>query len=406
MLSTKKISIMIASLINRKIKNTSMLIFLVIAALLILPAFSVAQSETVYMETYIDGNRFIYLKMTITGQLKDNNQLMFNFIPKFMEQEQILGQKQISRYKLNCVLNPANITIQPSNYFSLSGKDQKIHSITEQSILTFEPLVDEFKHDTLRVTFKFNVSQAKETVEGIAKIKIALPVSEEYKASVSKPTPASMEIVHQPLVEPLKKKSADELTSNESAGKQEETPPSTSDINELVLVVNELKALHQLLYDLKAGITEKTIDQMTLNQHYMTAERLKAKFETKYLNETYANPEAVDRIFKLFNQYFTSIEKLILELSKEVNVLQTKESMVKNSESGENTEKSDVTRMILYFIIFLAVIVFIFAVVVLLMKKQKNKKQINLQQQMQRKVQTEMNKQKFQASQQKNKFKI
>jgi hypothetical protein len=361
------------------------------------------------LNQYIKGKRIINTTLLIIGQIDHNRIITFKFVSEFNEHKRVLNRQQISRFELDYFFDPTEIVIEPSGYFKLSDKDKRIQSIIDPVSVTFEPLTKNFVNPFVSFDIHFTLIQGKKSVKTSALINLPLPTMPELE-----PEPDTV-----PEIDPDKEKTGEEHTKKAPATrpipvkpvyaqptdvKKSDTKTSEDITNELVAIVNEIKPLYSIVHNLKVNMETAPIDQAVLNQYKFKAEQLKITFDTKFMMGDFSDPEAVNRIFMIFNEYHSTISRLFDEIGSFQQSTRESVSVVDKQEKSNESEKME--KLFHYLLIFIAVIVVAFVLIILVMKMQKNKKSINLQKQLQRKAQMELNKQKFQATQQKNKFKI
>jgi preprotein translocase subunit SecG len=392
-----------------KRRFTVLLIGIITLANLTSPLISLAQSlpDTVIMNQYIKGKKIINTTVLIIGKVEQNKQITLRFVPEFREQMQVLDQQQISKYELDYFFDPTLIRIEPSGYFKLADKDRRIQTLKNPVSITFESLKEEFKSPFATFEMEFTLVQGKESVSATSAIKLPLPVKPEPDPVVQTRAEVESDISDENSSTgddiPKQPGNRSPKAVQPATGTQANADLPVSEVNELVTIVNEIKLLFNLVHNMKMNMETVPVEQGMLNQQKLKVEQLKITFDTKYMMGNFEDPEAANRIFNVFSEYYNTTTRLIAEMStgQPATVQRTGEQDQSETKGSDSTEK-----LFLYLVIFIAVIVVAFIVIILIMKMSKNKKSLNLQKQLQRKAQMELNKQKFQATKQKSKLKI
>ena len=167
--------------------------------------------------------------------------------------------------------------------------------------------------------------------------------------------------------------------------------------------VNQLKLIYDQTNILRFDYDVKTLDSSQLQHFSSQADQIKTQFDLAFIAATFTDPLAADRIQNVFNDYHNAVKNIVRSLSEKAaaSVRATSES-INERPVPEEEEKSNVLKYILIGLAVVALIVIVVFIVMLIQKK----KMLKTQNKIMRKANMQLNKQKFQARQQKSKLKI
>jgi len=370
-----------------------------------------AFTDTVVMHEYITVKKnVINTKVEIFGLLTPDNRIILGFLPEYSENGQILNPMLINKYELKYEMNPGEIIIEPSNYFKISSQDNKpIRLDPKKRVnITFDPIVDEFEVSPLMLQIRFKLSMGKDSKNPIGLIHLDLPLPDV--AIVSSDDLDDENVPSDNLSASGKSKKSTQTQPQSGNNKQDMNKPeagNASSTNQLRQLVLEAKQVYDQVHTMKLNMETVPVNQNLLQQSKFKIDQLRNNFDMQYMTGSFDDTEAASRAYSLFNEYHSTTIKLIVELSNPDRGVKGKTATNDEAATGIQEKKSEEkSNLVMYLFIAIAALVVIFVVVMLVMKIQKTKKSLDVQKQIQRKAQMELNKQKFQANQQKSKFKI